>query len=80
MKADKFTLIGTGVALFGIIAAFALMLKGKKPTNQDSEIQNDHMAKMRAAKAAKAKQKTEVVQNGNTETNSDPDETIEQKD
>jgi|DEB0MinimDraft_6_1074348.scaffolds.fasta_scaffold10265_6 hypothetical protein len=79
MKADKFTLIGTGVALFGIIAAFALMLKGKKASDQDSEIQNDHMAKMRAAKAAKAKQKTEVVQNGN-ETNSDTNETTEQKD
>jgi len=74
MKADKFTLIGTGVALLGVIAAFAVMLKGNKGANNDSEIQSDHMAKMRAAKAAKAKQKLESEENGNTETDSESNE------
>jgi hypothetical protein len=53
MKADKFTLLGGGGALLIIIAAFAYAMRNKKDQSQDKEVVEDHMAKMRAAKAAK---------------------------
>ena len=53
MKADKFTLLGGGGALLVIIAAFAYAIKRGKNQSKDEEVIDNHMAKMRAAKAAK---------------------------
>lgn len=60
MKADKFTLLGGGGALLVIIAAFAYANRKSKAKNQDEEVVQDHMAKMRAAKAAKKEQEVEL--------------------
>lgn len=73
MKADKFTLLGGGGALLVIIAAFAYAMRNKKDQSQDQEVE-DHMAKMRAAKAAKKANKVEPTntrEDANESTNSE---------
>ncbi len=73
MKADKFTLLGGGGALLVIIAAFAYAMRNKKDQSQDKEVVEDHMAKMRAAKAAKKAQevKTQNLENGDKSPNTE---------
>jgi hypothetical protein len=74
MKADKFTLLGGGGALLVIIAAFAYAMRNKKDQSQDQEVVDDHMAKMRAAKAAKKANKVEPTntrEDANESTNSE---------
>jgi len=73
MKADKFTLLGGGGALLVIIAAFAYAMRNKKDQSQDKEVVQDHMAKMRAAKAAKKAQEVETnnLENGDKSSNAE---------
>jgi len=75
MKADKFTLLGGGGALLVIIAAFAYAIKRGKNQSQDKEVVQDHMAKMRAAKAAKKAQEVETnnLENGDKSSNTKPE-------
>jgi len=73
MKADKFTLLGGGGALLVIIAAFAYAMKRGKAQSKDEAVVEDHMAKMRAAKAAKKAQevKTKNLENGDKSPNTE---------
>jgi len=74
MKADKFTLLGGGGALLVIIAAFAYAMRNKKDQSQDKEVVQDHMAKMRAAKAAKKAQEVEqknIIADANESTSTE---------
>jgi len=74
MKADKFTLLGGGGALLVIIAAFAYAMRNKKDKSQDQEVVENHMAKMRAAKAAKKAQEVEqknIIEDADQSTSSE---------